>query len=137
MYKVLVVSHGELCKGFKSAVEMILGSEEDFDIVSLDNKGVEVFHENLENKIAELKSENDELLILCDLFGGTPFNKSMIEAVSNEAIKIIAGVNLAMVIEAITNKNRNVEEVVKELVDNSRNSILEGVICRDKNVSDE
>lgn len=137
MYKVLIVSHGELCKGLKDATSMILGNDDDFNFVSLDNRGVEIFAENLKAKIKELKKSNNEILILCDLFGGTPFNKSMIEAASDEGIKIISGVNLAMTIEAITNKDRNIQEVVSELIESGRSSILEGVIYGGLDTSDE
>ncbi|MBB6714493.1 PTS sugar transporter subunit IIA [Clostridium gasigenes] len=137
MYKVLIVSHSTLCKGLNEAVTMIMGAELEVDYLGLDEDGVEIFHQRLKEKINNLKKESDEILILADLFGGTPFNRSLIESTQNNKIKIITGVNLPMVIEAVINKHRNIEEVVAEIIQGSKDSIKEGVILINNTLEDE
>lgn len=137
MYKVLIVSHSTLCKGLNEAVTMIMGAKLEVDYLGLDEDGVEIFHQRLKEKINNLKKESDEILILADLFGGTPFNRSLIESTQNNKIKIITGVNLPMVIEAVINKDRNIEEVVAEIIQGSKDSIKEGVILINNTLEDE
>lgn len=137
MYKVLVVSHSTLCKGLNDAVQMIMGTDSSIDYVGLDEDGVEVFHERLINKILEIKKEADEILILADLFGGTPFNRALIESANQENIKVITGVNLPMVMEAIINKNEKLENVLSGIIEGSKDSIKEGFILINNTDEDE
>lgn len=137
MYKVLVVSHSNLCKGFREAVEMILGQGSSVEYLGLDEDGVDVFHQKLIGKIKELKSEDNELLVLADLFGGTPFNRVLIEASNNEGIKLISGVNLPMVIEAVMNETSKLDEVILQIIESSKDSIKQGIILNNNDSDDE
>lgn len=137
MYGILVISHSNLCKGFNEAVGMILGSETTIEYLALDDEGVEVFHKKLKEKINKLKSQNEEVLILADLFGGSPFNRAFCEAGKDEKIKVIAGVNLSMVIEAIMNQTSSLDEVVLKIVESSKDSITEGIILNNNDLDDE
>ncbi|MDU2491340.1 MAG: hypothetical protein E7D27_12275 [Clostridium celatum] len=137
MYKVLVVTHSNLCKGFSNAVKMILGEGVSIRYLALDEDGVEVFHNKLKNVITELKKESNEILILADLFGGSPFNTSLIEMNNSENIKVISGVNLPMLIEAIMNESSNLDEVVIQIVESGKDSIKQGIIQNNINSDNE
>lgn len=137
MYKVLVVSHSTLCKGFKEAAQMILGVKASIDCLSLDEEGIDIFHEKLKEKIKILKDKNNEVLILADLYGGSPFNRSLIEVSKDKDIRLIAGVNLSMIIEAIINETSKLDEVISKIVESSKDSIKEGLILKNNNLDDE
>lgn len=137
MYEILVISHSNLCKGFNEAVKMILGTETSLDYLELDEEGIEVFHEKLKQKIEKLKSQKEEVLILADLFGGSPFNRALCEAGKDEKVKVIAGVNLSMIIEAIMNKTSNLDEVVLKIVESGKDSITQGIILNSNDSEDE
>lgn len=137
MYKVLFVSHGSLCEGLKDAVNMILGSDDGIECVSLNNSGIDDFKNRLANKIKELRAEGLPVLVLADLFGGTPFNSTMMEISKDNGVKVVAGVNLAMAIEAVANIHSDIEDVVKDLVNSSKSAILEGIVCSKDDCSDE
>lgn len=137
MYEIVVVSHSSLCKGFNKAVGMILGEEKSIEYLELDNDGIEVFHSNLKKKIEKLKAENDEILILADLFGGSPFNRALCESCNDNKIKVIAGVNLPMIIEAIMNKSSSLDEVVLKIVESGKDSITQGIILDTNNLDNE
>ena len=121
MYEVLVVSHSILAKGFNEAVNMILGSE--INYLGLDDDGVEIFHKRLKEKIDAIKEKNKKVLILADLFGGTPFNKALYEASLDSNVKVISGINLSMLIEAIMREKSNIDEVALEIVESTKDSI--------------
>lgn len=134
MYEVLVVSHSTLAKGFNEAVNMILGSE--INYLGLDDDGVEVFHKRLKEKIEAIKEKNKKVLILADLFGGTPFNKSLYEASLDIDVKVISGINLSMLIEAIMREKSDIDEVALEIVESTKDSIKIGII-QNNNEEDE
>lgn len=137
MYEILVVSHSTLCKGFNEAVGMILGKEASVECLELDDEGIELFHKRLKEKIEKLKSEDREVLILADLFGGSPFNRALCEAAGDEKIEVIAGVNLPMIIEAIMNKASKLDEAVLNIVESGKGSIIQGIILNNNHCDDE
>ncbi len=134
MYKVLVVSHGTLAKGFNDAVKMILGSE--INYLGLDDDGVEIFHKRLKEKIEAIKNENKKVLILADLFGGSPFNKALYEAGNDSDVKVISGINLSMLIEAIMSEESNIDDIALNIVESTKDSIKPGIILNN-NEDDE
>lgn len=134
MYEVLVVSHGTLAKGFNDAVKMILGSE--INYLGLYDDGVEIFHKRLKEKIGEIKSKNKKVLILADLFGGSPFNKALYESGNDSDVKVISGINLSMLIEAIMSEESNIDEIALKIVESTKDSIRPGIILNN-NEDDE
>ncbi len=123
MYKILVLSHSTFCKGISEATKMILGESQNISFLSLTDEGVEKFTDELQNKIKEIKSECESILILADLFGGTPFNKAIAESIKDNKIKVISGVNLPMVMEAAMNVDSELDLVYKNIL----NSGIEGI----------
>ncbi|RDY29385.1 hypothetical protein CHL78_001420 [Romboutsia weinsteinii] len=132
MYNILLTSHSELCIGLLQAAQMILGDTDEVEYVVLDETGIDNFTKKLDEKISLLASDDKELLILVDIFGGTPFNQSMIRAQKQENIRVVSGVNLAMVIEAIMNKNKEIDEALNNIISSTKESIVQGIICREQ-----
>ena len=102
MIGVLVVTHCQLGDALLEAAEFILGEPpEAMAAVSVDLKEDAA---KLRNKIADgikkLKSENG-VLILTDMFGGTPSNLSY-SFLEEGQIEVISGVNLPILIRAAT-----------------------------------
>ena len=99
MAKIILASHGKLSKGMLDSVKMIIGSLAD---------GVETYSlfpgecaKDYANELQErmLQDEEDYLLI-CDVQGGSVFN-SLVQLVTNERVKVVAGMNLSLVLELI------------------------------------
>lgn len=128
MYKILVLSHGDLSRGIVDAGKMILGDVSGVSYLSLDEEGIEKFTTKLKLKVEELSSECKDILILSDLFGGTPFNKSLEEQMKNDNIKIISGVNLPMFIEALININSDLEDMYDTILASGSVGIKSGQI---------
>ena len=71
------------------------------------------FKENLKKSL----EVNDDFLILCDLYGGTPFNEALYFFQQYpDNIRIVAGVNLPMLLEVgftvQSNNGINIDELV-------------------------
>lgn len=101
MVGIILASHGEFANGIKQSSEMIFGPQQDVQAVCLyPNEGPDDFRKKLEDAIATL-SDQEQVMILCDLWGGTPFNQSSALMKGHEDTwAIVTGMNLPMIIEA-------------------------------------
>jgi mannose/fructose/sorbose-specific phosphotransferase system IIA component len=97
--KIVVTSHGDLCSGILNSMEMIAGKQENVFPVKLTESGIGNFSENLKSVLDELTTQ-DQVLILCDLKGGTPYNQSYQYYLENpNNVRVVSGLNLSMLIE--------------------------------------
>lgn len=97
--KLILTTHGSLCTGLLQSYEMIAGKNEDILSVPLTELGIEAFRNEL-LQLLESIDKQEEILILTDIKGGTPFNESFMYALTYpERVRVISGVNLPMLIE--------------------------------------
>lgn len=104
MIGIVLASHGDFAKGIQMSAEMIFGQQEKLMAVCLQpSEGPEDIRKKIEDAIASFQEE--QILILCDLFGGTPFNQAngLIHG-HEESWAIVTGMNLPMVIEALASR---------------------------------
>ena len=72
--KVILVSHGSFSKGLFETMEMVLGEQQNLSYVGLyPHQGVDILKENIEKEFTKA-DEGEEILVLTDLFYGSPFN---------------------------------------------------------------
>ncbi|HCW53267.1 MAG TPA: PTS mannose transporter subunit IIAB [Clostridium sp.] len=101
MVGIILASHGEFAKGILQSGSMIFGEQENVKAVTLmPSEGPDDIRAKIENAVATFGNEN-EVLILADLWGGTPFNQanSLVEK-HKDKWAIVSGMNLPMLIEA-------------------------------------
>lgn len=116
MLAFVVVSHGEFAKGVVQSSYMIFGSQEKVQVVTfqLDDEP-----ETLVQKLTEAVDRfdaDDQVLFMVDLWGGSPFNAAArIVAENNERMGLITGLNLPMLIEAYTVRDKPLDEVIAHL----------------------
>ena len=97
MIGLVLVTHGRLAAEFVVAMEHVVGRQEQIEAICI---GPEDDMESRRNDIAEAIGRVDQgkgVIILTDLFGGTPSNLA-ISLMKTENIEVIAGVNLPMLI---------------------------------------
>ncbi len=97
----VIITHGQLATELLHAAEMIVGDIRHVRAVSIDwHDDVEVARQVIERAIMEA-DQGGGVLILTDLFGGTPTN--LVMAYSGQVqVEIVTGVNLPMVIKLAT-----------------------------------
>ncbi|WEV71159.1 mannose/fructose/sorbose PTS transporter subunit IIA [Lactobacillus sp. ESL0785] len=107
MVGILLASHGGFADGIAQSAQMLFGEQENFaHVILTPDEGPQDIHDKMEKAISSFTDQN-EVLFLVDLWGGTPFNQanSLIEEHANWAI--VAGMNLPMVVEALTQRLTN------------------------------
>ena len=103
MNKILLLSHGELSKEMVRTAELILGKVDNVDFLTLP-AGTDIAKYELELR-DKIESAPDGVLVMTDLFGGTPFIKvsGLYSSLKNkDKVEIITGMNLIMVLTAMS-----------------------------------
>ena len=98
MIGVLIITHGNLGYELIKAAEMIKGDTRGIIPVSLDAKtGVEDIKKEITSAIKKADS-GEGVLIMTDLFGGTPSNISL-SFLKEKKVEVVTGVNLPMLLK--------------------------------------
>lgn len=105
MVGIIIASHGEFATGILQSGAMIFGEQENVKAVTLmPSEGPEDIKAKMEEAIASFDNQ-DEVLFLVDLWGGTPFNQANgLMGGHEDKWAIVAGLNLAMVIESYASR---------------------------------
>lgn len=110
MIGLVLVTHGGLAYEFVAAVEHIVGPQERMLAISI---GPDDDIEDRKSEIIKATTDVDEgdgVIVLTDMFGGTPSNLA-ISLLDRGNVEVIAGVNLPMLIKLA--KIRNTCEVAE------------------------
>lgn len=126
MVGIILASHGQFAAGIKQSGQMIFGEQEKVEAVTfMPNEGPDDLKKHLEEAIAKF-GEDDEVLFLVDLWGGSPFNQSngLFEA-HKDKWAIVTGLNLPMLIEAYGSRlsMTSAHEIAAHLVEAGRDGV--------------
>jgi len=98
MIGVLITAHGNLGGELVKAVELIKGNLKGLFHLSMDQtKGVEELKKEIASAIKKL-DQGQGVLILTDLFGGTPSNIAL-SFLKPGKVEVVTGVNLPMLLK--------------------------------------
>jgi mannose PTS system EIIA component len=120
---VVVVTHGQLATELVNAAEMIVGDLPKFTAVSIGwHDDVNDAREDIAQAIERVRGE-EGVLLLTDMFGGTPSNLGM-TFLETDRVEVITGVNLPMLIKlAGQAKSSDLLAVARDMREHGRNAI--------------
>lgn len=124
MVGVVIAAHGGLGQELLQTMIFIVGSAEQMKAVTVDPSiDVQLIQKNIQKAIKEVDS-GDGVLILTDMFGGTPSNISLSFLEENK-VEVVTGVNLPMLIRLYQCRGggKRLKEVAQEVVTYGRKSI--------------
>jgi mannose PTS system EIIA component len=123
MIGVVVVTHGQLATELVNAAETIVGDMPAFAAVSIG------WHEDTEDARLEIEAavgrvdKGSGVLILTDMFGGTPSNLAMTFLVQGK-LEVITGVNLPMLIKLANQlEHGDLLSIARDIREQGRNAI--------------
>ncbi|HET9567844.1 MAG TPA: PTS sugar transporter subunit IIA [Vicinamibacterales bacterium] len=123
MIGVVVVTHGQLATELVNAAETIVGDMPAFAAVSIG------WHEDTEDARHEIEQavvrvdKGSGVLILTDMFGGTPSNLAMTFLVQGK-LEVITGVNLPMLIKLANQLEQgDLLNIARDIREQGRNAI--------------
>ncbi len=107
MTGILVVTHSQLGNALIEAAEFILGSKpKAVEPVSIDlNENADKLREKIADSIKKVNNDKG-VLILTDMFGGTPSNLSY-SFLEEGHVEVLSGVNLPVLIKAINMREKS------------------------------
>ncbi len=106
MTGVILVCHGDLGRQLVKVAESIVGESSAVRIVSISQEraAMEVARKEIEQAIRAADSGGG-VLILADMFGGTPSNFAL-SFLADGKVDVVTGVNLPMLIKALSHRER-------------------------------
>ena len=126
MVGIILATHGDFATGILQSASMIFGEQPNVAAVTLQpSEGPDDVRRKMEEAVASF-ADPEQVLILVDLWGGTPFNQSNgLIAGHEDKWAIVAGLNLPMLIDAYA--SRMMMETAHELAVQISGSAKEGV----------
>jgi PTS system mannose-specific IIA component len=98
---VVIVTHYELGEQFLQALRLIVPDAPEFYSVSVDpGQSVDELRKAIGARLTQAEA-GDGVLVLTDMFGGTPSNMSL-SFLDEHHVEIVTGVNLPMLIKLAT-----------------------------------
>lgn len=129
MVGIIIASHGKFAEGILQSGSMIFGEQENVQAVTLlPSEGPDDLKAKLKAAIASFDNQ-DEVLFLIDLWGGTPFNQAnTLFEEHKDKWAVVTGLNLPMLIEAYA--SRMTMEKARDIAAHIIETAKEGVKVR-------
>lgn len=132
MIGLVLVTHGNLAEEFKNALEHVVGQQEAVETICIGpDDDMDRRREDIVKAVKDADRGNG-VIILTDMFGGTPSNLS-ISVMDTGEIEVIAGINLPMLIKlARVREDNDMQKSLQEAQDagkkyiNVASSLLSG-----------
>jgi mannose PTS system EIIA component len=124
----VIISHGQVATELVAAAEAVVGDASHVTAVSIGwHDDVEMAKGEIARAIANVSSGSG-VLLLTDMFGGTPTNIAAMFLKEDE-VELVTGVNLPMVIKlASTDGEISLRELAKEVEDQGKEAICQAGI---------
>lgn len=119
----VIVSHGQVANELLAAAENVVGELDHIVAVSIGwHDDVELAQAEIERAIAKV-SQGNGVMVLTDMFGGTPTNISAMFLKEGE-VEMVTGVNLPMVIKlASHNRETTLADLSRAVEEQGKQSI--------------
>ncbi len=123
MFRFLLITHGNLGQSLVECVEKNLqkNCNNIIDIISLNSSDIDETRKELD--IYVNKNKDCEIIILTDLYGASSSN-IVKKHTSQENVYAISGLNLPMLMKAVTLKTNDIQIMVDEIIKCGNKSII-------------
>lgn len=107
MIGVIVAAHGSLADALLETARLVMRETPQVIAVSILAKDdAQAFEARLREAVATLERQSDGVLLLTDMFGGSPSNIGMTLHAEGK-VEILTGVNLPMLIKVLQSRQRS------------------------------
>ncbi|MDD4273970.1 MAG: PTS fructose transporter subunit IIA [Desulfobacter postgatei] len=124
MTGILIVTHANLGAALIDTLEFILGTkQEKLETIAIDIKqDPEILRNKIKQGIKDVYCENG-VIILTDMFGGTPSNLAY-AFLEEGKVEVISGVNLPILLKAVTTREKmEIKALTTALIEHGKKSI--------------
>lgn len=120
---IVIVAHGGLAREYLSAVEHVVGPQ-----IAMRAIAIEDDHDRGQKQAeicaaADAVDGGDGVVVVTDMFGGSPSNLSLMACAAGNGRRIVYGANLPMLIKLAKSRNLPVADAVSAALDAGRKYI--------------
>ena len=111
MIGMVLVTHGQLAREFRAALEHVVGPQGQLETITIGPE--DDMESRRKDIVAAVRSVNSGagVVVLTDMFGGTPSNLAL-SCMNGGSVEVVAGINLPMLIKlASVRADRALEDV--------------------------
>ena len=123
MFRFLLITHGNLGQSLVECVEnnLLKNYNNIIDIISLNSSDIDLTRKELDKYVT--KNKDCEIIILTDLYGASSSN-IVKKHTSQDNVYAISGLNLPMLMKAVTLKTNDIQIMVDEIIKCGNKSII-------------
>lgn len=122
MIGIVIVAHGGLGREYLAAIEHVVGSQSGVRAISIEANHDRSVKQAEICKAADAVDAGQGVVVVTDLFGGSPSNLSLL-ACQPQGRRIIYGANLPMLIKLAKSRHKSVQDAVRDALDAGRKYI--------------
>jgi PTS system N-acetylgalactosamine-specific IIA component len=141
MIGFLVTGHGNFATGLLSSVGLVAGVQEHLMGVDfLESYSTDDLKEKLLDAIEVLGKDCDEIMILTDLKGGSPFNVSVTIKMEQpeKSIEVLCGTNFPMILSGVFEREgAKAKDLINSMIQDGQSGMDRFVVATLKQVADE
>ena len=131
---ILVCTHGYTSEHMIKTAEMIVGKQGNIGFVTfIPGEGTEDLEKNYRNELNKLE-RSQGVLVMVDMFGGSPFNAIATLAYLDENMEVITGVNVPMLVETFILRE---SLDLQGLLERAKTAGIDGITTLEKNLINE
>ena len=127
MIGIVVITHGPLAHGLVTSLKFFSGDTSQLTHVILqDEDSPDDFLKHLKDAVSQVDT-NEGIVILSDILGGTPSNQALMFSMNRADVRVVSGVNLMMLIEAVLSRAvvHDLDDFVNKIIQSGKDSILD------------
>lgn len=111
MIGLVIVAHGSLATAFLAATEHVVGPQAQACAIAIEpNEDLKAKQAEINAKVAEVDT-GDGVVVVTDMFGGTPSNLAL--GAAGPKVEVIWGANLPLLVKLAKMRERPLEEAVR------------------------
>ena len=116
MIGIVIVAHGGLAREYLAAIEHVVGAQPGIEAIAIEPRHDRASKEIEICKAADAVDTGQGVVVVTDLFGGSPSNLSLL-ACRKKNRRIVYGANLPMLIKLAKSRYMSVPDAVKTALD--------------------
>ena len=120
---IVIVAHGGLAREYLSAVEHVVGPQSGVRAIAIEDDHDRAKKQEEICNAADAVDDGDGVVVVTDMFGGSPSNLSLMACVGASERRIVYGANLPMLIKLAKSRDMTVTDAVAAALDAGRKYI--------------
>ncbi|WP_353242654.1 PTS sugar transporter subunit IIA [Providencia sp.] len=114
---IILASHGPFAQGLLECAEMLIGSQEDISVISIQRESnINEVKQQLFDTYQQVNQGNG-VLILVDLLGGSPCNLASELVLTQNDVALYCGINVPTFLEILSNRDLPLHEIHQVITD--------------------